>query len=152
MTFWPCLFPFRIFLYRMFRVSSSSTYGNCYTFNSGHHKEKATSFLPGPHLGLSLVMDLNQGLYLDNGLTTTAGIRVAIQDPNLRWNCTNVINRPVFITISSPLPDELGYDVQPASNTNFGVREAVTTRLKAPYTSNCYSNWTGTNYTNFLGK
>ena len=51
----------------------------------------------------------------------------------------------------SPLPDELGYDVQPATNTNFGLSEVINTRLKAPYNSSCYSNWTQTNYTDFLG-
>ena len=52
---------------------------------------------------------------------------------------------------SRPLPNELGYDVQPVTTTNFGVGEVLTTRLPAPYKSSCYSNWTQTNYTD-LGK
>ena len=52
----------------------------------------------------------------------------------------------------SALPDELGYDVQPATNTNFGVSEVIKSRLAFPYTSKCQSNWTQTNYTDFLGE
>ena len=52
----------------------------------------------------------------------------------------------------SALPDELGFDVQPATNTNFGVSEVKKSRLPSPYTSRCQSNWTQTNYTDFLGR
>ena len=71
---------------RMFSLSSSALYGNCYTFNS--LKTGAgpgqTSLLAGPGLGLSLVIDLGQSFYMSNGLTTTAGVRVAIHDPLIR--------------------------------------------------------------------
>ena len=52
----------------------------------------------------------------------------------------------------SPLPEELGYDVQPSTTTNFGLKEVITSRLEKPYNSSCYSNWTQTNYTDLLGK
>ena len=58
----------------------------------------------------------------------------------------------IYYLFNSALPDELGYDVQPATNTNFGLSEVLQTRLEAPYISSCYSNWTQTNYTDFLGK
>ena len=72
---------------RMFSNSSSAMYGNCYTFNSLKQTEGLegqTSLLAGPNLGLSLVIDLGQPFYMENGLTTTAGIRVTIHDPRIR--------------------------------------------------------------------
>ena len=59
---------------------------------------------------------------------------------------------PLTLPPCSALPDELGYDVQPATNTNFGLSEVVKSRLAAPYSSSCFSNWTQTNYTYLLGK
>ena len=59
--------------------------------------------------------------------------------------------RTTFSIIPSPLPDELGFDVKPATNTNFGLSEVVQVKLEAPYRSGCYSNWTQTNYTDLLG-
>ena len=72
---------------RVFSNSSSAMYGNCYTFNSlkqTQGEEGETSLLAGPNLGLSLVIDLGQPFYMQNGLTTTAGIRVTIHDPRIR--------------------------------------------------------------------
>ena len=63
----------------------------------------------------------------------------------------NTIKDLKFLYLSA-LPDELGYDVQPATNTNFGVSEVIKSRLPSPYTSKCQSNWTQTNYTEFLGR
>jgi len=87
----------------IWKTISSSQYGNCFTFNSLAGQEEdlgLTSLLPGPNLGLSLVIDLQQPFYMMNGLTTSAGIRVTIHDPKF-----------------SALPDELGFDVQPATNS-----------------------------------
>ena len=56
-----------------------------------------------------------------------------------------------FSIILSALPDELGFDVKPATNTNFGLSEVVQVKLEAPYSSGCYSNWTQTNYTDLPG-
>ena len=74
--------------FRIWKTIASSQYGNCFTFNSLKSDEDAdhglTSLLPGPHLGLSLVIDLQQPFYMKNGLTTSAGIRVTIHDPTFR--------------------------------------------------------------------
>ena len=75
-------------------MTSSANYGNCYTFNSKKNSEDLhglTSLLPGPNLGLELVIDLQQPSYMMNGLTTTAGIRVAIHDPVIRLDLNDKV-------------------------------------------------------------
>ena len=75
-----------IVLGRMFSISSSSMYGNCYTFNSQTEGQQGrTSLLAGQNLGLSLVIDIGQPVYMKRGLTTTAGIRATIHDPSVRF-------------------------------------------------------------------
>ena len=74
--------------FRIWKTISSSQYGNCFTFNSlvsdADDDLGLTSLLPGPNLGLTLVIDLQQPFYMQNGLTTSAGIRVTIHDPKFR--------------------------------------------------------------------
>ena len=72
---------------RMFNSSSSSMYGNCYTFNSLKQTKRQkgrTSLLAGQKQGLSLILDIGQPFYMKNGLTTSAGVRVTIHDPSVR--------------------------------------------------------------------
>ena len=80
--------------FRIWKTISSSQYGNCFTFNSLTGEEEdlgLTSLLPGPNLGLSLVIDLQQPDYMKNGLTTSAGIRVTIHDPKFRFQLLYVL-------------------------------------------------------------
>ena len=59
-------------------------YGNCFTFNSYKNSGALlTSSLPGENFGLTVVLDIQQYKYLVNGLTQSAGARVAIHDPEL---------------------------------------------------------------------
>ena len=43
-------------------------------------------------------------------------------------------------------------DVSPNKKTNFALQQQSYIRLKKPYSSNCYSNWSSTDYTDLLGK
>ena len=60
----------------------SANYGNCYTFNSNQSDVdtlggKRKSTLPGPNMGLTIVINLEQSEYMKNGLTSSAGARFA---------------------------------------------------------------------------
>ena len=61
----------------------------------------------------------------------------------------------LHISISSDLlwrglPDEHGMDATPGHQNNFVVQESRFSRLKKPYPSNCYSNWTQTSYSKYV--
>ena len=84
--------------------------------------------------------------------------------------CTNCFS--IRINVHGPktrsLIDELGIDLQPATATSIGIEEvfdqiaftlhannvenqAKFSRLEAPYTSECISEWSSTNYSTFTG-
>jgi hypothetical protein len=58
---------------------SSPSYGNCFTFNSNFSDSTyggaRMSSLPGAHLGLELVLMLEQAQYMKKGMTKSAGGR-----------------------------------------------------------------------------
>ena len=67
-------------------------------------------------------------------------------------NAITTENVKISLLFSSGFPDEKGVDVAPASATHFALYENRRARLTIPYPSNCYDNWTMTNYTDVLGK
>ena len=80
---------------------TSSTYGNCYTFNFEFNQNDAMGgkrqlSLTGPSFGLSLVLDLDQGNYMQKGYSKQAGARLVLSPSN-----------------GTILYDEVGMDVQP---------------------------------------
>ena len=79
----------------------TATYGNCYSFNyefNQHDKMKGKRqlSLTGPSYGLSLVLNLDQGNYMQKGYSKQAGARLVLSPTN-----------------GSILFDEAGMDVQP---------------------------------------
>ena len=76
---------FNIFLYEiqpcirsLFDKVTSAFYGSCYSFNSnvtGKSTGLLSSSLPGPVMGLTLVLGLDQQNYMGAGLTKGAGAR-----------------------------------------------------------------------------
>ena len=61
---------------------TSATYGACYSINSnisGNAKTLWRSSLPGPDLGLTIVVNLEQNQYLQQGITKSAGARFVLQ-------------------------------------------------------------------------
>lgn len=53
-------------------------YGSCYSFNSNMSGSAATiwsSSLPGPIMGLQVVLNLEQSQYMRNSITKSAGAR-----------------------------------------------------------------------------
>ena len=61
-----------------FENVSSATYGACYSINSNLSGEATSllrSSLPGPDLGLTIVVNLDQVQYLQNRITKNAGAR-----------------------------------------------------------------------------
>ena len=70
-----------VFTFRTFPLWSSSSYGNCYSFNfdvinllnQTNLKESESSAIPGPGYGLSLVLNIEEEHY--GGITETEGAR-----------------------------------------------------------------------------
>ena len=88
-------------------MDTSARFGNCYSFNSnvsGRSSSSWTSSLPGGVLGLRIVLNIQQNVYMKNGLTPSAGARVTIHS-----------------TTTRPLVDEFGHDIEPAKATNFAM-------------------------------
>ena len=168
---------------------ASATYGACYSINSNLSGEATSllrSSLPGPDLGLTIVVNLDQVQYLQNRITKNAGARYRCI--TFCWMLIFSIFRVTFHNASvRPLVNEYGYDLQPQTSTNFAlhtVREGfnykcwlkarkkflwaayfpaiflptlcklfikiVYTRLEHPYTSECFPDWTHTNYSTNL--
>ena len=119
-----------------FKITSSPTYGNCFTFNAMDNYEKdpfagkRVATLTGTTYGLTLVLNIDQGAYLKNGETKQAGARIAIHESK-----------------KTPLVDEFGLDILPNTLTNIGIQEIRITRQPSPYVSNCTKDWSLSNYT-----
>ena len=69
---------------RLFVRNSFVTYGTCFTFNHETNEEndpsagKRSLGETGSGYGLQLVLDLEMNSYMGNGLTESAGARVAV--------------------------------------------------------------------------
>ncbi|XP_067930523.1 FMRFamide-activated amiloride-sensitive sodium channel-like [Watersipora subatra] len=94
-----------------------STYGNCYTFNSGKFGV-AKSSLAGASNGLTLTINIGEYDYLPF-LTEDAGIRVVIHDQD-----------------AMPFPDRDGITASPGQISNIALKKIVTTRKSGKY-GNC---------------
>ena len=65
-------------IYSLFVEVTSALYGSCYSFNSnitGTSTGLLSSSLPGPLMGLTVVLGLDQENYMRTGLTKGAGAR-----------------------------------------------------------------------------
>ena len=61
-----------------FETVTSAMYGSCYSFNSnfsGAASKIWESSLPGPIMGLKIVLNLAQSAYMRNSITKSAGAR-----------------------------------------------------------------------------
>ncbi|KAF6027318.1 hypothetical protein EB796_014358 [Bugula neritina] len=95
-----------------------STYGNCYTFNTGKYGPVKRSTMPGPSHGLTLVV--NTGVYeYIKFLTEEAGIKVVVHDQR-----------------AMPFPNHDGLSTSPGQVNNIAVKMINTTRLDGDY-GNC---------------
>ena len=82
----------------------SPSYGPCYSLYTAS-QELGRSSLTGAGYGLSLVLDIQQGDYLQGGQTVGAGARVAVQ------------HREDF-----PLLEEFGVDIPPGRLTSLALQ------------------------------
>ena len=98
-----------IVLFSNFEVHFSPRYGNCFSFNSnvsGSLETLWSSSLAGSLMGLNVVLNTEQEVYLRSGLTSSAGARVTLHQPEVR-----------------PLVSEFGLDVEPNKATNFAIEK-----------------------------
>ena len=95
---------------RAFATFNSPTYGNCFSFNSQLASDSLSgqrvSSLTGPSFGLSLILNVEQGHYMPNGLSEQAGAVVAVHDPGV-----------------VPLMDEYGHNLDVNSLTTLTLQE-----------------------------
>ena len=71
-----------------FFISKSASYGNCFSFNYGHNENDPyagtrLTALTGSLFGLSLVLNLEQRYYIGDGVTKSAGARIALHSPKV---------------------------------------------------------------------
>ena len=71
--------------------------------------------------------------YAGSGITHAAGARLGVHNIS-----------------GHPLVSERGYDLMPNTQTNVAIQEVNITRLPDPYPSKCMSEWSETNYTDFV--
>ena len=121
-----------------FRFTNDMSYGNCYTFNTEENDDDPfagarKSSMTGPFFGLSLVLNLEQRYYVGNGITHAAGARIGVHN-----------------VTGQPLMSERGYDLMPNTQTNLAIQEVNITRLQSPYPSSCMSDFSETNYTEYV--
>ncbi len=112
---------------RQWILTSTSSYGNCYTFNSAYNDQDEefprsnfmTGALNGDILflvsnyflsslvcpGLNLEMYVDQPLYMAGALSQSAGVRVVVHPPD-----------------DHPLVDEMGINVLPGTDTSIALR------------------------------
>lgn len=109
-------------------VFDGSNYYNCFTFNSGEHKDQVMVHATGPQYGLSLILSLDNddpppgayGLYnMESNIANGAGVRVIIHAPN-----------------TMPFPVEHGFDVPPGYTTSVSLKASLHSRLSTPH-GNC---------------
>ena len=121
-----------------FQISNDMSYGNCFTFNTEENDEdpfagERKSSMTGHFFGLSLIMNLEQKYYVGNGITHAAGARIGVHN-----------------TTGNPLMSERGYDLMPNTQSNLAIQEVNITRLQSPYPSHCMSDFSETNYTEYV--
>ena len=96
-----------------FHTSNHASFGNCFTFNTALNDddplggERVTS-LTGPNFGLDLVIDIEQSKYMMDGVTPTAGARIVVHRSSGR-----------------PLPDEMGYQLEPNTIAALAIEEVI---------------------------
>ena len=121
-----------------FRFTNDMSYGNCFTFNTEENDDDPfagvrKSSMTGPFFGLSLILNLEQRYYVGNGITQAAGARIGVHN-----------------VTGQPLMSERGYDLMPNTQTNLAIQEVNITRLPSPYPSSCMSDFSETNYTDYV--
>ncbi|CAG0888605.1 unnamed protein product [Darwinula stevensoni] len=109
-------------------------YGACFMFNAAWNPNdsnagKRISGKTGEETGLSLELFVDQENYIANPISASAGARVTIHSPD-----------------QLPNPVEQGYFVQPSTHTVFALQIVNMSRLPSPYSTDCVTDWTQTDY------
>ena len=105
---------------------TSATYGACYSINSnisGKAKALWRSSLPGPDLGLTIVVNLEQNQYLQKGITKSAGARfVSQQAPTGHGSSSSPFIYIIFVCVIPSwwwwCPPQMSFDFTFLNNPN----------------------------------
>ena len=86
---------------------------------------------PAPRSPNSVILKLEVHFIFNNFFK--AGARLTIHDKTLR-----------------PLVDEFGYDLMPNTLTEAAIQGVLIERQPKPYPSQCFRDWSQTNYSNYI--
>ncbi|CAG0890938.1 unnamed protein product [Darwinula stevensoni] len=112
-------------------------YGACFMFNTAWNPKdtiagRRVSSKTGEETGLSLEIYVDRINHINSPTASSVGARVTIHSPN-KW----------------PNPVEQGYLVQPNTRNIFALQNVNMSRLESPYSTDCLSDWSRTDYKPF---
>ncbi|XP_029432861.1 amiloride-sensitive sodium channel subunit gamma isoform X2 [Rhinatrema bivittatum] len=119
--------------FRNFTLFHHPLYGNCYTFNGGETGRVLASSTGGRAYGLQVVLYIDKEEY-NPFLVTSTGAKILIHDQN-----------------EYPFIEDIGTEIQPATETSIGMQLTESSKLSAPY-SNCTMDGSDVPVTNLFNK
>ncbi|KAL9982892.1 hypothetical protein ACROYT_G005003 [Oculina patagonica] len=107
-----------------FTTFTSSVFGQCQTFNSGHDGHPVINATMAGHLnGLKLLLNIERDSYLDNSLNPIVGLTVLVHDQE-----------------SYPFMEQFGFLVQPGVRTLCSIKRKKIINLESPFSTKCTRN------------
>nr|XP_033818688.1 amiloride-sensitive sodium channel subunit gamma [Geotrypetes seraphini] len=104
--------------YRNFTLFHHPLYGNCYTFNGGENGKVLMSSFGGRAYGLQVVLYIDEEEY-NPFLVSSSGAKILVHDQD-----------------DYPFIEDIGIEIQPATETNIGMQLMESSKLSSPY-SDC---------------
>ncbi|XP_052259151.1 amiloride-sensitive sodium channel subunit beta-2-like [Dreissena polymorpha] len=99
-----------------FTYVRNNMYGNCYTFNAfDNGQDPLTTNYPGPLMGLTLELNIEQGQYVP-ALAQDAGVKIVIHERG-----------------TYPIPEDAGLSLPPGMKTSIGLDKTEYKRLPPPH-------------------
>ncbi|XP_072415194.1 epithelial sodium channel subunit gamma-like [Chiloscyllium punctatum] len=118
---------------RNFSLMHHPLHGNCFTFNSGENGSILQTIIGGSENGLKMILHLDENEY-NPFLVTSMGATIVIHDQN-----------------EEPFVEDMGIEVQTATETAMGLEMTVLKRLSSPY-SDCTIDGADVPVTNLYNK
>ncbi|XP_067912156.1 amiloride-sensitive sodium channel subunit gamma-like [Heterodontus francisci] len=118
---------------RNFSLMHHPLHGNCFTFNGGENRSVLRTISGGSENGLKLTLHLDENEY-NPYLVTSMGAKIVIHDQN-----------------EQPFVEDVGIEIQTATETAMGLDMTVLKRLSSPY-SDCTVDGLDVPVTNLYNK
>eukprot|EP00079_Xenopus_tropicalis_P017715 XP_004918046.1 PREDICTED: amiloride-sensitive sodium channel subunit gamma [Xenopus tropicalis] len=118
---------------RNFTLFHHPLYGNCYTFNSAERGNLLVSSMGGAEYGLKVVLYIDEDEY-NPYLSTAAGAKILVHDQD-----------------EYPFIEDLGTELETATETSIGMQLTESTKLSDPY-SDCTMDGSDVSVENLYSK